>query len=131
MRLILDGVTLGTMHQASGHDPTVVEGEHHLEQEIHVTAGCALKQMHVTDWAKAQKEDPMLSTVLDWLKAQKKTDLKALLAEHTSNKEGQLILWNWQNFTIHQGASYLCQSPKVRLKIFYSSWSLGPIVLLP
>ena len=54
----------------------------------------------------------MLSAVLDWLKAEKKTDLKALLAEHTSSKEGQLILWNRQNFTIHQGALYLCSMPK-------------------
>ena len=42
----------------------------------------------------SQKEDPMLSTVFDWLKAQK-TDLKALLAEHTSSEEGRLILHNW------------------------------------
>ena len=34
----------------------------------------------------------MLSALLDWLEAQKKTDLKALLAECTSSKEGQLIL---------------------------------------
>ena len=46
----------------------------------------------------------MLSTVLDWLKAQKKTDLKAILAEHASSKEGQLILHNWQNLIIHQEA---------------------------
>ena len=72
--------------------------------------------MHVTDWDKAQKEDPMLSTVLDWLKAQTKTHLKALLAEHTSSVEGQLILWNWQNFTIHQGALYLCLMPKGETK---------------
>ena len=51
-----------------------------------------LVQMHVTDWTKAQRQDSMLSAVLDWLKAQKKTDLKALLAEHASSKEGQLIL---------------------------------------
>ena len=50
--------------------------------------------MHITDWAQAQKEDPMLNAVLDCLNAQKKTDLKALLAEHASSKEGQLILWN-------------------------------------
>ena len=54
----------------------------------------------------------MLSTVLDWLNAQKKTDLKALLAEHASSKEGWLILQNWQDFTIHQGALYLCSTPK-------------------
>ena len=45
------------------HDPAIVEGDHHLEQEIYVAAGHALVQMHVTDWAEAQKEDPMLSTV--------------------------------------------------------------------
>ena len=55
---------------------------------MHVTTGCVLVQMHVTDWAEAQREDPTLSAVLDWLKAQKKTDLKALLVEHTSSKEG-------------------------------------------
>ena len=68
--------------------------------------------MHVTDWSEAQKENPMLSTVLDWLMAQKKTDLKAHLIEHTSSKEGWLILWNQQNFIIHQWALYLCSMPK-------------------
>ena len=72
--------------------------------------------MHVTDWAKAQKEDPMLSAILDWLKAQKKTDLKTLLVEHTSSEEGWLILWNQQNFTIHQGALCLHSTPKGETK---------------
>ena len=94
MRSILDGVTLGTAWQAKVHDPAIVKDDHQLEQEVHVTTGHTLIQMHITDWAKAQKEDPVLSTVLDWLKAQKKTDLKVLLAEHASSEEGQLILWN-------------------------------------
>ena len=98
---------MGSVHQAEVHNPTVVEGDCYLEQEVHVTTGHVFVQMHITDWAEAQKEDPMLSTVLNWLKAQKKTDLKALLAEHASSEEGQLILQNWQNFTIHQGALYL------------------------
>ena len=67
-----------------------------------------LVQMHVTDWTEAQKEDPTLGTVLNRLKAQKKTDLKALLAEHPSSEAGRLILQNQQNFTINQGALYLC-----------------------
>ena len=91
---------------------TVAEGDHDLEQEVHVTAGCIFVQMHMTDWAEAQIEDPILSTVLDWLKAQKKADLKTLLGEHVSGEEGQLILWNLQNFTIHQKALYLCSMPK-------------------
>ena len=94
------------------HDPAIVEGDCCLEQEVRVTAGSMLVQMHVTDWAVAQKEDPMLSAVLDWLKAQKKTDLKALLTEDTSSEEGQLILRNWQNFIIHQGSLYLHSTPK-------------------
>ena len=58
----------------------------------------------------------MLSAVLDWLKVHKKTALKALLAEHASSEEGQLILWNQQNFTIYQGAIYLCSMPKGETK---------------
>ena len=84
VKLILDGVTLGSAHWAKIHNPTIIEGDHHLEQEVHVAAGCTLVQMHVMDWAKAQREDLILSTVLDWLKVQKLTDLKVLLAEHTS-----------------------------------------------
>ena len=70
------------------HDPTIVEGDHGLEKEVHVTAGWVLVQMHVTDWAEAQREDSVLSMVLDWLEAQKKTDLKTLLGEYASSEEG-------------------------------------------
>ena len=112
VKSILNGVALGSVHWAKVHIPTIVKGDHCSEQEVHAAAGYALVQMHVMDWVAAQKEDPMFSTVIDWLKAQKKTDLKALLAEHASSKEGQLILWNRQNFTIHQGALYLCSMPK-------------------
>ena len=79
-------------HHAKVHDPAMVEGNQHLEQEVHVAAGCPLVEMQVTNWAKAQREDPMLSAVLDWLKAQKQTDLKVLLAEHASSEEGNLII---------------------------------------
>ena len=91
---ILNRVAMGLAYWAEVHDPTTAEGECCLEQEVCVTTGHMLVQMHVTDWTEAQNEDPMLSAVLDWLKAQKKTDLEAPLAEHTSGKEGQLILQN-------------------------------------
>ena len=76
-----------------------------------MATGCTLVQMHITDWAEAEKEDPVLSAVLDWLEMQK-TDLKILLAQHASSEEGQLILWNQQNFMIHQKALYLHSMPK-------------------
>ena len=81
VRSIPNGAAIGAAHWAEVHNPTIAEGDLSLEKEVHVTAGCTLAQMHVTDWAEAQREDPMLSAVLDWLKAQKKTDLKALLTE--------------------------------------------------
>ena len=87
VRSILDGIALGSAHWVEVHNPTIVEGDCCLEQEVCLAAGYALVQMHVTDWTEAQWEDPMLSIFLDWLKAQKKTDLKALLAEHASSKE--------------------------------------------
>ena len=68
--------------------------------------------MHVTDWAKPQREDPVLNAVLDWLEAQKKTDLKTLLGEHASSVDGQLVWRNHQNFMIHQKALYLYMTPK-------------------
>ena len=55
VRSILDRVVLGAVHWAEVNDPTVVGSDHCLEQEVHVAAGCALVQMHVMDWAKAQR----------------------------------------------------------------------------
>ena len=97
---------------AEVHDLAMVEGNQCLEQKVWLTAGCPLVEMDVTDWAEAQREDPMLSTILDWLKTQKQTNLKMFLAQHASSEEGKLILWNQQNFSIHQGALYLGSMPK-------------------
>ena len=88
VRLILNGVSLVAVHRAEAHDRTIIKGDHGLEQEVCVTAGCTLVQIHVTDLAEAQREDPVLSVVLDWLEAQKKMDLRMLLAEHASSEEG-------------------------------------------
>ena len=68
--------------------------------------------MHRTDLAKTQREGLVLDAVLNWLEAQRKSDLKTLLGEHASSKEGQLIWRNCQNFTIHQKAPYLLSTPK-------------------
>ena len=90
----------------------MVEGDHVVEKEVCVAAGWVLVEMHATDWAKTQPEDPVLNAMLNWLEAQKKTDLKTHLGEHASSKEGQLVWRNLQNFTIHQKALYLHSMPK-------------------
>ena len=111
---ILDGVSLGATHRAEDYDPAVVEGDQGLEKEVYAAAGWVLVEMHVTDWAKTQRKDPVLNTVLDWLEAQKKTDLKTLLGEHACSEDGRLVWRNCQNFMIHQKALYLCTTPKGR-----------------
>ena len=68
--------------------------------------------MHVTDWAKAQKEDPELDTVLQWLGSKKKADLRMLLGEYVMGKEGWMVWRNHQNFTSLQGTLYLHSTPK-------------------
>ena len=102
---------MGTTQRAEGDDPAVVKGDHNIEKEVHVTTGQVLVEMHVTSWVTAQREDPVLDTVLHWLKS-KKTDLRTLLGEHASSEEGQMAWRNHQNFTLLQDALYLCSTPK-------------------
>ena len=88
MQSALDGVTLGMAHRAEIHDPSVIEGDHNIEKKVHVARGQVQVEMHVTDWAAAQKEDLVLNAALNWLGAQKKTNLRKLLRQHASSKEG-------------------------------------------
>ena len=74
LQSILDWVTLGAAQRAEGDDPAVVEGDHNLEKEVCFTAGWVLVEIQVTNWAAAQREDPILDVVLHWLEAKKKTD---------------------------------------------------------
>ena len=84
----VDGVTLDATQRAEGGDPAMVEGDHNIEKKVHVAAGQVLVEMHVTDWATAQREDPVLDGVLNWLEAQKKIDPRTLLGDHISSEEG-------------------------------------------
>ena len=52
VRSILDRITMGAAYQVEIHNPTVVEVDYNLEQEVCVTTGSMLVQMHVTDWAE-------------------------------------------------------------------------------
>ena len=64
VQAILDGATMGASQRVEGEDPTVIEGDQQMEKEVQVTAGQILVEMHVTDWAVAQKGDPELDAVL-------------------------------------------------------------------
>ena len=112
MQSILDGVTLGSTQRAEGDDPAMVEGDHEIEEEVCVATWHVLVEMHVTNWATAQREDPKLDAVLCWLEAKKKIDLRTLLGEHASSEEGKIVWRNCQNFMVLQDALSLCSMPK-------------------
>ena len=112
MQAILDGATLDTSQRAEGEDPAVIKGDQERERDVWVAAGWVLVEMHVTNWAAAQKKDPELGAVSQWLEAKKKTDLGTLLGEHISSEEAQIIWRNHQNFTVLQSTLYLHSTPK-------------------
>ena len=99
MQAVLDGATIGAPQRAEGEDPAVVKGDKQKEKEVQVAAGQVLVEMHVTDQAAAQKEDPKLNVVLQWLESKKKTDLRTHLRECVLSEKGRMIWRNRQNFT--------------------------------
>ena len=90
---------MGALQRAERENPAVIENDQQLEQEVQVAAGQVLLEIHITDWAAAQKEDPELNAVLHWLETKKKADLKTLLRECIMSKEGQMVWRNCQDFT--------------------------------
>ena len=44
--------------RAERENPAIIKSDQQLEQEVQVAAGQVLVEMHVTNWAAAQKEDP-------------------------------------------------------------------------
>ena len=55
---------MGTSQRAERENPAIIKNDQQLEQEVRVAAGQVLAEMHVTDWAAVQKEDPELNAVL-------------------------------------------------------------------
>ena len=94
VQAVLDGATLGASQTVEGEDHAVIEGDQEREKEVQVTAWQVLLEMHVTNWATAQNEDPELDAVLQWLESKKKTNLRTLLGEYASSEEGWMV---WRN----------------------------------
>ena len=112
VQAILDGATIGASQRVEGGNPTVIKGDQQREKEVWVATGWVLVEMHVINWAAAQKEDPKLDAVLQWLESKKKTDLRTLLGEQALSEEGWMVWRNRQNFTTLKGTLYLHSTPK-------------------
>ena len=98
MQAVLNEATMGASQRVEGEDPAVIKGDQQKEKEVQVIAREFLVEMHVTSWPAAQKEDTKLDAVLQWLESKKETDLRTLLREYVSSKEGWMVWRNHQNF---------------------------------
>ena len=112
VQAVLDGAAMGASQRAERENPAIIKNDQQLEQEVWVAAGQVLVEMHVTNWAVAQKEDPELNAVLHWLETRKKAYLKTLLRECIMSEEGCMVWRNCQNFTSLWGTLYLSSTPK-------------------
>ena len=64
VQAILDGAAVGALQRAERENPAIIENDQQLEQDVRVTTWGVQVEMHITDWAAAQKEDPELNAVL-------------------------------------------------------------------
>ena len=79
-------------------------------------------QMHITNWAEAQHEDPEIEATMDWCHLNKKkwTEQLAKLKSRQESKkntpEGRSILWNADKLTLSGGLLYYGYKPKYRIE---------------
>ena len=81
--------------------------------------------MHVTDWAKAQHEDPEIKATMDWChlnrrKSQPWTEqlgkLKSRLGTKKNTPQGRSILHNADELTLSRGLLYYRYEPKYQIE---------------
>ena len=58
VQAVFDGATVGTSQRVERENQAIIKSDQQLEQEVQVTVGQVLVEMHVTNWAVAQKVDP-------------------------------------------------------------------------
>ena len=121
VKSILDRVTIGTVGRTDAHDLAVAETDERIHKQVEETAvqvraAHTHVNLHVMDWVAAQEEDPILKIVMEWISTHKVRDLKHLLGDHTTTKEGMAILREWKKFMLHQGALYHCHTPARELE---------------
>ena len=126
MKAVFDNLTSGASRRAE-LEYSVDCATHHKADSIKVSVKSARlsMQMHVTDWAKAQHEDPEIEAAMDWCHLNKKklepwteqlTKLKSRLGTKKNTTEGRSILWNADKLTLSGGLLYYRYKPKYQIE---------------
>ena len=64
VQAILDRATMGASWRVEGENWAIIESDQQMEKEVQVATDRVLVEMHVSNWATSQKEDPKLDAVL-------------------------------------------------------------------
>ena len=82
-------------------------------------------QMHITDWAEAQREDPEIEAAMDWCHlfrrkpqpwTEQLTKLKFRLGTEKNTPKGKSILRNADELTLLGGLLYYRHKPKYQIE---------------
>ena len=93
--------------------------------EVSVKSARLSSQMHVTDWAEAQREDPEIEAVMDWCCFDKKKSepwtkqlvkLKCRLGPRKNTQKGRSILHNADELTLSGELLYYRHKLSTKLK---------------
>ena len=113
MKAVFDNLTSGAGRRVGqGYDTGSAA---HLKGDaikINVRSARVSTQMHVTDWAEAQREDPEIEAAMDWCHLDKKksepwigqlTKLKSRLKSHKNTPAGKSLPRNADKLTLSGG----------------------------
>ena len=126
MKAIFDNLTSGAGRRAEQEYHTDSAAHHEANSiEVNVKSERLSTQMHVTNWAEAQHEDPEIKATMDWCHLDKKkletwteqlVKLKSRLGSKKNTSEGRSILWNADNLTLSGGLLYCRYKPKYQIE---------------
>ena len=126
MRAVFNNLTSGAGRRAEQEYNTDSAAHHEAHStKVNVKAVRLSIQMHVTDWAEAQHEDPEIEAAKDWCHHNKKKSepgmeqlakLKSRLGSKKNTPEGRSILWNADKLTLSEGLLYYRYKPKYQIK---------------
>ena len=126
MKAVFDNLTSGAGRRAE-QEYNLGSAAHHKADSIEVSVKSARlsTQMHVTDWAEAQREDPEIKASMDWCCLDKKKSepwteqlvkLKSRLGPKKNTPEGGSILHNADKLTLSGGLLYYRHKPKYQIE---------------
>ena len=126
MKAVFDNLTSGAGRRAEqDYDTGSVVNLEADAIKVNMRSARVSTQMHVTDWAEAQQEDPEIEAAMDWCHLNKKKSepwirqlmkLKPRLRSHKNIPAGKSLLRNADKLTLSGGLLYYQNKPKYKLK---------------